>query len=179
MPFYEKTEASLTTFTVTTGIYFVEMCLMALTAYMLRYNLKENHLSNNDPIRHVKDEYNFNKELIFVVFTVFVTFNFTAYFYSSTRGCNSVIAFPTTMMIINLRGWLIMLVTAVKPLFRATKLHYLLAQKFVIDIFQNFLGDETCIKAFDAFIREGKNREGTFLHESAPFPPSKNERYKN
>jgi len=37
LPFYEKTSASLTTFTVTTGIYFVEMCLMALTAYMLRY----------------------------------------------------------------------------------------------------------------------------------------------
>jgi len=157
LPFYQKEKsASLVTFTVTTGVYFIEMCLMALTAYMLR---------------HVKDEYNFNKEIIFVVSTVFVTFNFIAYYYDEMKDCKF-IAFPEIMMVINLRGWLIIYVTALRPLFRATKLHYLLAQKFVIDIFQNFLGDETCIKAFDGFIKEGKNREGSFLHEPAPFPPN-------
>jgi len=77
------------------------------------------------------------------------------------------------MIFVNTRGWLMMAATAISPLLKATEIHYFLAQRFVIDLFQNFLSDETCIKAFDKFINYGVKRGNTALYVSA-YEPSNN-----
>jgi hypothetical protein len=62
-------------------------------------------------------------------------------------------------------------VTGVLPLLKATQLHFPLAQRLVIDLFQIFLDDEVCIDAFDRFIMQGRpkfshssNRESAYEH---------------
>ena len=59
------------------------------------------------------------------------------------------------------------LVTAVLPLFRASQLHFPLAQRLVIDLFQIFLDDEICIEAFDRFIMQGRPKVSQYGRESA------------
>jgi hypothetical protein len=65
-----------------------------------------------------------------------------------------------------LRCWVIVFISCVIPIFKANKLHFPLPQQLVIDVFQIFLDDETCIQAFHRFIMYGRAKlsQSTYDH---------------
>jgi len=60
--------------------------------------------------------------------------------------------FSDAMFVFCLRSWLIIFATAIVPLFRINQIHFPLAQTLVVDLFQMFIDDETCIEAFHHYI---------------------------
>jgi hypothetical protein len=100
----------------------------------------------------VKAEYNFINEIIIVTAGVFITMNASVFIENT---CN-LWDYPAVIIVFNVRAWLMIICTGIVPLFRSNQLHFPLAQRLVIDLFQIFLDDETCIEAFDRFITMGR-----------------------
>lgn len=100
----------------------------------------------------MKSEYNFIGEIIIVTIGVFITGNVSVF----VPGTNCLWDYPEVIIIFNIKSWLMIICTGLLPLFRSNQLHFPLAQRLVIDLFQIFLDDETCIEAFDRFITMGR-----------------------
>jgi hypothetical protein len=99
----------------------------------------------------VKSEYNFIGEIIIVTTGVFITMNSSVFIPNVCYW-----DYPEVIVVFNIRAWLMIIVTGIFPLFSANQLHFPLAQRLVIDLFQIFLDDETCIEAFDRFVTTGR-----------------------